>query len=773
MIVEIFALLIETTLATSLAAVLVLLMRRPWRRMVGARGAYALWLLLPIAGLGVILPARTVTLAIPGAGPVSIAPIRTVAATDIASPFDAQPLLLTLWSAGVIGLGLALACQQRRFRRALGQLRTRDDGSWQAEHVDAGPAVIGLWRGRIVLPSDFESRYTELERDLVLRHERVHLARRDPLANLAAAVLRCLYWFNPLLHYAVGRFRFDQELAADATVLAQRPEARRSYADAMLKTQLMLDPPPLGCHWQSAHPLKERIAMLKQPLPGAVRLAAGFVFALLLSAATGYAAWAAQPAQTVMADAGEDQGVAMVHLIRDGQRVRSARLSGTIGAQLGIDDGDVKMRFSFEELNPSDVLVSGEFTRGEEVLGRPILRIKRGSKGVVGIGKMRDDGMPELGAEFVIPGEIDASPITNGLDIAVAMGKPITLRGAGVDLRDAVTQVLASQGMTLTNPELLPAGGDRVEFNFNETPLMIVVTKLVEGTGLELVANAGGKVTLMKKDGFVAEGDSAQLATELWEERRMNPPRYPLSAIKGGAQGKVVLNVMVGRDGKALQVELDQKESTPNIDAKLVAAAREAAINWTFAPAKDDRGKAVEGWVSVPVTFSLSEDEAPSAQASPLPVPRLVAVDEAHSGLPTYRRISPPKYPKTAIEEKREGKVLLRVLVGADGAVQQVEIEATSGSSDLDEAAKASVRKWAFNAANDGYKDVATWVGIPIDFSLDDVPSPGADAPGALEEIYVRPASSTSQVAPQSGWNFGWTDQASGKLGWVESSDQC
>ena len=54
-------------------------------------------------------------------------------------------------------------------------------------------------------------------------------------------------------------------------------------------------------------------------------------------------------------------------------------------------------------------------------------------------------------------------------------------------------------------------------------------------------------------------------------------------------------------------------------------------------------------------------------------------------------------------------------------------------------------------------------------YALRNVP----DIAGALEEIYVQPASSTNQVAPQSGLNFGWTDQASGKLGWVESGDQC
>ncbi|MCI1710587.1 MAG: M56 family metallopeptidase [Chiayiivirga sp.] len=266
MTAELVDLLLETTLAISVAASAVLLLRRPFRRLIGARSAYALWLLLPAAGVAVLLPARRVVLELPLDVPVPQATAATLAHAAVEAPFDAAPWLLALWIAGALALALGLTWQQRRFRRALGKLRVRSDGSLQAENADAGPVVIGLWRSRIVLPADFDSRYSELERDLVLRHERAHLLRRDPLANLVAAALRCVYWFNPLLHPTPwAASASNQELAVDATVLAQRPEARRSYADAMLKTQLMFEPPPLGCHWQSAHPLKERIAMLKHP----------------------------------------------------------------------------------------------------------------------------------------------------------------------------------------------------------------------------------------------------------------------------------------------------------------------------------------------------------------------------------------------------------------------------------------------------------------------------------------------------------------------------
>jgi len=148
-----------------------------------------------------------------------------------------------------------------------------------------------------VVPTDFESRYTIEERTLVVAHERAHLARRDAAINICAAGWLCLSWFHPLMYWAMGRLRFDQELACDAMVIAGLKSGRRLYADALLKTQLANESAwrmPAGCHWQSTHPLKERVAMLKYPSPGPARRMGGIGFTVALTIAGSYAAWAAQ-----------------------------------------------------------------------------------------------------------------------------------------------------------------------------------------------------------------------------------------------------------------------------------------------------------------------------------------------------------------------------------------------------------------------------------------------------------------------------------------------
>ena len=298
---DLSAWLVEATLAGSAALLVVLALRGPLRRVFGAGAAYAAWSALPVVLVGTLLPAMPMP--VPSL-PMSVmqAPIAMLAETtpSRATP-DIAVLACLLWLAGCAVFAACFAWQQRRFVRGLGRIATRGDGIWLAKATAGLPAVIGVLRPRIVMPADALFRYDATERRLMLAHEREHIRHGDLLANAAVVVLRCVFWFNPLLHVAVRRFRDDQELACDARVIARNPQQRRAYGEAMFKTQLATQRLPLGCHWGQSHPLKERIEMLKQPTPSSLRRNSGRALVIAILLASGYAAWAAQPA----ANAGE------------------------------------------------------------------------------------------------------------------------------------------------------------------------------------------------------------------------------------------------------------------------------------------------------------------------------------------------------------------------------------------------------------------------------------------------------------------------------------
>ncbi len=146
---------------------------------------------------------------------------------------------------------------------------------------------------------------------MVLAHEQAHRQRRDILTSAIATIWLCLSWFNPLMYWATSRFRFDQDLACDAVVLSASGTRRRLDAEALLKTQLSADSDwlvPIGCHL-SKHPLKERIAMLKHPLPTATRRLIGAVLTCTLIVFGNYAVWTSLP-ELAFAQPGSQQAQA-------------------------------------------------------------------------------------------------------------------------------------------------------------------------------------------------------------------------------------------------------------------------------------------------------------------------------------------------------------------------------------------------------------------------------------------------------------------------------
>ena len=298
-IVGLLPALLETTIASTIAVLVVLALRRWLRMLFGATIAYAAWSLVPVAVVAVLLPAATRPVMAMPMVQVLVAQPLAMSVPDGATAIGLRTWMGLAWLLGAVLAAWMFARQQRGFRRGLGILHPCADGLQQANGIAGLPAAIGLWKPAIVLPADFDTRYSSEQRALMLAHERMHIACGDLYANALAAALRCLFWFNPLLHLATRHFRHDQELACDQRVVARHPNARRAYGEAMFKTQLALHPLPLGCHWGS-HPLKERIAMLKQPAPTLSRWIAGTSLVGALVFGMGFAAWSAQPARAAV-----------------------------------------------------------------------------------------------------------------------------------------------------------------------------------------------------------------------------------------------------------------------------------------------------------------------------------------------------------------------------------------------------------------------------------------------------------------------------------------
>ena len=98
--------------------------------------------------------------------------------------------------------------------------------------MNPGPLTSGIFRQVILLRPDAGA-WPLAQRRLVLAHEMAHAKRRDGLGQLLCQLACAVYWFNPLVWYAVRQLRVARERTCDDFGLGLG-ESAPDYADSLL-----------------------------------------------------------------------------------------------------------------------------------------------------------------------------------------------------------------------------------------------------------------------------------------------------------------------------------------------------------------------------------------------------------------------------------------------------------------------------------------------------------------------------------------------------------
>jgi beta-lactamase regulating signal transducer with metallopeptidase domain len=147
---------------------------------------------------------------------------------------DLDPALRWGWGLASVAMLLVLAAatarlvsQRRRWRQAA------VDGRLILVSENIGPAVVGVWGPRVVLP-EWALALPAHDRELMLAHEEQHVRASDPVLLAAGFLALLLAPWNAALWWQWRRLRLAVEMDCDARVLAQG-RSTAAYGELLLE----------------------------------------------------------------------------------------------------------------------------------------------------------------------------------------------------------------------------------------------------------------------------------------------------------------------------------------------------------------------------------------------------------------------------------------------------------------------------------------------------------------------------------------------------------
>jgi beta-lactamase regulating signal transducer with metallopeptidase domain len=253
-----------------------------------------------------------------GTTPLSAADLKSAADTATPTPASLKPNrpfpFVAVWLTGVFAFLAHIAIGQLLLNRRISRRRAIADQGIVAlfDHCRVqmnvrrrielactdgvnSPALTGIWRPAILLPTGLAERLSRDELRFVFLHELAHVRRWDVLVEWGIACLTAVHWFNPLVWLAAHLYRTDRELARDAMVLrAAGTDERASYGGTILRLIESFRGQAAGAGLvgmlDGKRRLRERIRMISRFECGRRRWGVGGIAGLVLFCIVGCAA---------------------------------------------------------------------------------------------------------------------------------------------------------------------------------------------------------------------------------------------------------------------------------------------------------------------------------------------------------------------------------------------------------------------------------------------------------------------------------------------------
>ncbi len=173
-------------------------------------------------------------------------------------------ILFGIWSLGVFAMSLltlksflrlrrlensALPLQnpeiRKLYRRCLSEMKLTNTIPVYSSAFVKSPMITGCLKPRIFLPILLISDYKERDMRFMLLHELQHYKHKDTFANPVLNLIGILYWFNPVVLYALKEMCGDREIACDSSVLEMlKADDYEAYGNTLINFTEKLSRPP-------------------------------------------------------------------------------------------------------------------------------------------------------------------------------------------------------------------------------------------------------------------------------------------------------------------------------------------------------------------------------------------------------------------------------------------------------------------------------------------------------------------------------------------------
>ncbi len=538
------------------------------------------WWLAALAGsLLVPLVAWLWPEAPPSAEPVAAFVPRLPALTiepGVSPGIGAAGLLVPVWATLSVTVLALLALAVLRLRRLRRDWREAEvDGERVLLSADIGPAVVGLRRARIVMPTWVLGIDRELRR-LLLLHEREHMRAHDPQLLLAGLILVAVLPWNPFVWVQFLRLRLAIEVDCDARVLRTSRDAR-GYGALLLEVgrQRSGGAALALAFGEPRSFLEQRIRMLPRAL-GRRRLARAGVFALAAAAVLLLAVCARDPMSSV--NPVERAGVIESDAATAEQDLMAAPTFTPFTHRPELANREAVSQALADHYPP---LLREAGIGGEALVW--FLIAKDGSVARTLIN--RSSGYPALdSAALNVAGTMRFTPARNGeVPVPVWVAIPIVFSTG-----DAGAQGTLRMRREATSADTVGGRGERGEDALDRMHARRATVGEIPGTRAEL--ESGPAFTPFDQRPIVGNRDEVAAALAA---------SYPPLLQDAGIGGTTTIWLLIEATGDVAKLQV---ETSSGYDA-LDRAALEVASQMRFTPALL-KGEPVPVWVAIPIVFS-------------------------------------------------------------------------------------------------------------------------------------------------------------------------